>query len=93
MPGLKPLEYEEKKPAMLLDPDRFIAALTTDPPILEANEYIQPLTDGQLIACISEDTLRLDPMEWAPGYELNNELVLVSLSTGRIWVPLSEELR
>jgi hypothetical protein len=92
MPGLKPLDYKEKRPITLLDPSRFIAALTTDPPILEANEYIQPFTDGQLIGLIHKEMLCHDLLEWAPEHELNDKLVLVSNSTGRIWVPLSEEL-
>jgi hypothetical protein len=57
MPGLKPEMYEEKRPTMLLDPDHFIATLVTDPPVLEANEYTQPLTDGQLLDRISDETL------------------------------------
>jgi hypothetical protein len=92
MPGLKPPEYEEKRPTTLLNPDQFISALTTNPPVLEVNEYIQPLTDGQLITRISENTLHLDPVGWEPSHELNDELVLVSTNTGRIWVPPLEEL-
>jgi hypothetical protein len=82
MPGLKPPNYEEKQPTMLLDLSRFISALTTNPPVLETNKYVQPLTEGQLISLISEETLRCDPLEWAPGHKLNNELVLVSTSMG-----------
>jgi hypothetical protein len=92
MPGLKPPEYEEKRPTTLLNPDCFISALTTNPPTLKANKYTQPLTNRELINQISEETLCLDPMGWAPGYELNGKLILVSTSTGRIWVPPSEEL-
>jgi hypothetical protein len=78
---------------MLLDPDHFVVALTTDPPVLEANEYLQPLTDGQLLDQISDKTLALDPLLWPPGYELNNDLVLSSKETGRIWVPEAREIR
>jgi hypothetical protein len=82
MPGLKLSDYEERRPTTLLDLSHFISALTTDLPILKTNEYIQPLTDGQLIDLISEETLHCDPLEWAPGHELNGEMVLVSTSTG-----------
>jgi hypothetical protein len=92
MPGLKPLDYKEKRPITLLDLSRFTAALMTDPPILEANEYIQPFTNGQLIGLICKEMLCHDLLEWAPEHELNDKLVLVSNSTGQIWVPLSEEL-
>jgi transposase InsO family protein len=93
MPGLKPETYEERRPTTLLDPDRFIAALVTDPPVLEANKYIQPLTDGQLLNQISDETLAIDPLQWPPGYELNNDLVLTSKETGRVWVPPTEEIQ
>jgi hypothetical protein len=92
MLGLKPEEYKERRPTMLLDLSHFIAALVTNPPVLEANEYTQPLTDGQLIDLISDGTMSQDPLEWAPGYELNNDLVLVSKETRRIWVPPSEDI-
>jgi hypothetical protein len=42
---------------------------------------------------ISDATSRTDPLEWPRGYELNEELVLVSKDTGKIWVPPSEDLR
>jgi hypothetical protein len=93
MPGLKPAMYEEKRPTTLLNPDHFIAALTTEPLVLEANEYLQPLTDGQLLDQISDETLALDPLLWPPGYELNNDLVLVSKGTGQIWVPDAMEIQ
>jgi hypothetical protein len=92
MPGLKPPEYEEKRPTTLLNPDCFISALTTNSLILKANKYVQPYTNGQLIEHISEETLCLDPMDWAPNYKLNDKLVLVSANTSWIWVPPSEEL-
>jgi hypothetical protein len=57
MPGLKPPDYEDRQPTTLLDPSCFISTLTTDPPILEANKYTQPLTDRQLISLISKETL------------------------------------
>jgi hypothetical protein len=82
MPGLRPEMYEERKPTTLLDPDCFITALTTDPPVLETNKYTQPLTDGQLLDQISDKTLALDPLGWLPGYKLNNNLVLTSKETG-----------
>jgi hypothetical protein len=82
MLGLKPEMYEEKRPTTLLDPDCFIAALVTDPPTLEANEYVQLLTDGQLLDQISDETLAIDPLDWPLGYELNNDLVLASKETG-----------
>jgi hypothetical protein len=91
MPGLKPEMYKERRPTMLLDPDRFITALVTDLPVLEASEYTQPLTDGQLLDQISDETLAMDPLRWPPGYELNNNLVLASKETGQIWVPASED--
>jgi hypothetical protein len=93
MPGLKPAKYEERRPTMLLDPSCFITALVTDPPVLEGNEYVQPFTDRQLINLISDEMLNQDPLEWVPGYELNNDLVLVSKDTGRIWVPPLEEVQ
>jgi hypothetical protein len=93
MPGLKPEMYEEKRPTTLLNPDRFIAALVTELPVLEANEYIQPLMDGQLLNQISDKTLALDPLKWPLGYELNNDLVLTSKETRRVWVPNAEEIR
>jgi hypothetical protein len=82
MLGLKPETYKEKRPTTLLDPDHFISALVTDPPTLEANEYVQPLTDGQLLDWISDETLAIDPLDWPPGYKLNNDLVLASKDTG-----------
>jgi hypothetical protein len=82
MPGLKPETYEEKQPTTLFDPDRFIAALATDPLVLESNKYTQPLTDGQLLDWISDKTLAIDPLGWPAGYELNNNLVLSSKETG-----------
>jgi hypothetical protein len=92
MPGLKPLEYKEKWPTMLLDPSHFISALTTNPPILKSNKYTLPLSDRQLINLISDEMLRQDLLDWAPGYKLNDDLVLVSRDTGRIWVPPLEEI-
>jgi len=42
---------------------------------------------------IVEITKEVDPLEWLHGYELNEEMVLESGETGRIWVPGDERLR
>jgi len=35
----------------------------------------------------------MDPLDWLNGYKLNDDLVLESKDTGRIWVPPNEQLQ
>jgi hypothetical protein len=65
-----------------------IAALLA---ILEPDDESPTLTDDQLIERIAEETHQIDPLEWPRGYELNDELVLASKDTGRVWVPPHDE--
>ena len=56
-------------------------------------EVSEIYTDGQIIETIANATQNVDPEEWPANYELNDELVLVSKETGRIWVPDDEEIK
>jgi len=83
---------------MLFDPEHFIkiamlAFLEEQDNVLEGTELIYTLTNGQLIKHITEVTTHTDPLQWPSGYKLNDDLVLASWETGRIWVPLDEQLR
>ena len=89
---------DEETPVELIDPESFIdiaflTFLDGQPGTLEVNEICHTLTDSELIRQIAEYTVTIDPLEWPRGYELNDELVLVSRDTGRIWVPSNEQLR
>jgi hypothetical protein len=89
LPVHRPVEPDKAKPRTLFNPDCFIAALTDLLPSLEHNEHAHTITDGQLLQLISEDPLKLDPLTWPSGYELNNETVLALKETGRVWVRTS----
>jgi len=70
-----------------------LAFLDEQDNVLEGTEHTYTLTDGQLIEHIAEITSHTEPLQWPSGYKLNNDLVLASKETGRIWVPLDEQLR
>ena len=94
----KPDQPDEAIPTTLFDPKRFIemaflTLLDQLPTKFETSEAGHTLTDEQLLDRISEYTLHTDPLEWPKGYELNEEMVLASKDTGRIWVPPNEDLR
>ena len=94
----RPDQADEKVPNVLFDPGRFIeiamlAFLEEQSNVLEGTEQVYTLTDGQLIERIAEITSRTEPLQWPSGYELNDDLVLASRETGRIWVPPDEQLR
>ena len=54
---------------------------------------VTTLTDSEIIWQITAHLPALDPTQWPRGYELNDDLVLISKETGRIWVPPDEQLR
>jgi transposase InsO family protein len=94
----KPAQSDEEAPNTLFDPGRFVdTAMATPmdevPIIVEINEVGLTCTDEQLMERIREHTRHADPLTWPRGYELDEELVLVSRETGRIWVPPDEDLR
>jgi hypothetical protein len=93
----KPSQLDEAVPNTLFDPKRFIEiavlALLDLLPIIPEVNNLSILTDEELLEHISDATSHTDPLEWPRGYELNEELVLVSKDTGKIWVPPSEDLR
>ena len=60
---------------------------------IEGVEISLVFTDNQLLEQIRERTHNLDPLQWPARYELNDELVLESKESGRIWVPPDEQLR
>ena len=70
-----------------------LAFLDEQDSVLEGTEHAYTFTDGQLIERIAEVTSRTEPLQWPSGYELNDDLVLASKETGRIWVPPDEQLR
>jgi len=93
-----PDQANEKVPNVLFDPECFIEIamlvfLGEQDNVLEGTEHAYTLTDGQLIEWIAEITSHTDPVQWPAGYELNDDLVLVSKETGRIWVPPDEQVR
>ena len=97
---LRPMQPDENIPMVLFPPDRFIEitllAFLGDEPV-EVGEtehvYIEPtLTDSQIINQIQERTQHIDPLQWPSCYELNDDLVLESKDSGRIWVPPDETL-
>ena len=93
-----PEQPDEKNPNVLFDPQRFIevallAFIDEQVAVLEGMEQTYTLTDSQLLDNISEHTRHIDPLQWPPKYELNDDLVLVSQGTGHIWVPPDEQLR
>jgi len=95
---LRPEQPDENLPTVLFDPERFIeiallAFLEGQPPVLEGAEHVYTLTDAQLIEEIRNRVQHIDPLEWPPRYELNDDLVIASKDTGRIWVPPDEQLR
>jgi hypothetical protein len=61
--------------------------------VLQGAEHTYTLMDEQILEQIRELTNHIDPLEWPSHYELNNDLVLMSRDTGRIWVPPNEQLR
>ena len=95
---LRPDIPDEEKPAALFDPSQFIelallAFIEGQPDILEGHEMVTTLTDSEIIRQIAARLPALDPTQWPRGYELNDDLVLISKETGRIWVPPDEQLR
>ena len=55
-------------------------------------EHVYTLTDGQILEQISKLTRHIDPLQWPSCYELNDDLVLESKDTGRIWVPPDKQI-
>jgi hypothetical protein len=70
-----------------------LAFLDEQPNIIEGIEHIYVLTDRQLIEQIQESTHAINPAQWPAGYDLNEERILVSKETGRVWVLPNEQLR
>jgi hypothetical protein len=93
----RPEQLDEKVPNILFDPECFIeiamlAFLDEQPEILEGMEQTYTFTDSQLLERIAERTRQINPLQWPTAYELNDNLVLTSRETGRIWVPPDEQL-
>jgi hypothetical protein len=61
--------------------------------VLHGAEHTYTLMDEQILEQIQELTSHIDPLEWPSCYKLNDDLVLTSRDTGRIWVPPNEQLR
>ena len=82
----------------MLDPERFIELAVSEfikqqPTVLEGSEISRTWTDGEIMERIAELTRDIDPLQWPVGYELDAGYCLVSLQTGRIWVPPDEQLQ
>ena len=90
----RPQQPDEKVPTTLFSPEHFVelAFLAPQPTVLESNETCYILTDTQLLERISTQTSHIDPLDWPREYELNDDLVLASKETGRIWVPPDVDL-
>jgi hypothetical protein len=94
----KPDQPDKEIPNTLFNPRRFIemaviTSLDGIPIAVEVSKVSVTYTDEQLLKQIGEHTRNTDPLEWPKGYELNEELVLVSKDTGRIWVLPDKELQ
>ncbi len=92
----QPEHADERNPNILFPSEHFVelALMAFDGEFPEPMEIAETttITDGQLMQSITEHTRNVDPLQWPTDYELNDELVLVSKNTGRIWVPLEEQL-
>ena len=94
------MQPDENIPTVLFPLECFVeiallAFLSDDPVEICDTEHIyaEPvLMNSQIIERIQDKTQHIDPLQWPSRYELNDDLVLESKDSGRIWVPPDEEL-
>ncbi len=93
---LCPEHADECNPNILFPSEHFVelALMAFNGKFPEPMEIVETTTiaDGQLIQSIADHIHNIDPVQWPTGYELNEELVLVSKDTSCIWVPPDKQL-